>query len=194
MTRFHDFKSKCWGKLVDLDLGGFYIFHLKCRERLKKGLPSTIDFDSEFISRFWVDVLKKINWPWPRLILWFQVKILRKISDFNILKWSPKIKNRYTTSVTLSQNDPSALRHIHVKIKDVWFWLVCSWPWPWIYFMILNLNILISWLPSTVELNLALITRFQIEILGKLIDLDPGWFYDFKLKYWRKLKMFEVDT
>ena len=48
--------------------------------------PPTVKLSPEFILRFQVEMLRKINWSWPRLILWYQVEMLGK-AEAGSISW-----------------------------------------------------------------------------------------------------------
>ena len=110
-----------------------------------------------------------------RLILWFQVVVLRKIKDvtsvdlslwridFMILCWNVE-ENYRCLKLTRQQ-----------------------WTLTLDQFYDFFVEMSSSVDPPTHELNPEWFLRFHVEMANKLFELDPGWFYDFELTFWGKL-------
>ena len=58
-------------------------------------------------------------------------------------------------------------------------------------FMIVNWNFVE--ILKMLEVTLNGFYDFELKCRGKLVDLDPGWFRNFRLKCWGKWNMFQVD-
>ena len=91
--------------------------------------------------------------------------------DLESIFWLWVEKMSFSVDLPTVELDPELILRLKIEMSRKF-----SWPWPWIDFMPLSWN---------VEEN-----QRCLKLTRQQLTLTPDWFYDFKLKCWKRVVMF----